>query len=613
MKKLLLLILTICAGIQGYAQDASAPFQGEIPLSDMSQFKASAGNWQIAGEVVADLKKNEALKTSPGTGILVNLPDKNNKSNIFSAMEHGDMDLELEFMMAKHSNSGIYLQGRYEVQLLDSWGVKYPRFGDVAGIYQRSVDGKGVEGYAPRVNVARAPGLWQKMKIEFQAPRFDRDGNKTENAKIIRIVLNDVVVHENLELTGPTAGQAFPDEAAKAPFMIQGDHGPVAFRNISYILYEPGGVQLKNLSWEVFTDMPNNEQDLSKFRPARKGTMDQLTQEVAGENEKFVLRIRGTLPITRPGEYNFLLVAERFGALKIGNSQILPYGWRTRNASIKLEPGDHPIEVIYHKWEPWYDNALGLYISGSGIRTQALHSVGSLPVSNPVNPIPIEFGNAPKATRCFIDYREGEEDARRIVHAISVGYPQGVSFTFDPDRGALVQVWKGGYLDATPMYNSRGNGSSRPVGSVLPLGDDVDFAQLLQDGRAWPEEYDGKESLPYHFKGYAMNPGEGPVFEYTLGNAMVSDRISPAEEGKYLSRHIKIGDGIASPFHLKLAEGANIEELPGGLFAIDKTYYIRMEEKQPKPTMRNSGGKQELLLPVSLQGKSGEVHYSIIW
>jgi hypothetical protein len=80
--------------------------------------------------------------------------------------------------MATESNSGIYLQGRYEIQLLDTWGATAIRSGSNGGIYERWNESrpngqKGYMGYAPRQNASRAPGLWQKLKISFQAPRFD--------------------------------------------------------------------------------------------------------------------------------------------------------------------------------------------------------------------------------------------------------------------------------------------------------------------------------------------------------------------------------------------------------------------------------------------------------
>ena len=68
--------------------------------------------------------KPQAVTFQAGTGILLNINDNVKKTNLVSVFEHGDIELEFEVMLPKGSNSGIYLQGRYEVQLFDSWGVK---------------------------------------------------------------------------------------------------------------------------------------------------------------------------------------------------------------------------------------------------------------------------------------------------------------------------------------------------------------------------------------------------------------------------------------------------------------------------------------------------------
>ena len=66
----------------------------------------------------------------------------------------------------------------------------------------------------------------------FQAPRFDENGKKTANAKFVKVIHNGQVIHENVEVTGPTRAAAFADEKATGPLMFQGDHGPVAYRNL---------------------------------------------------------------------------------------------------------------------------------------------------------------------------------------------------------------------------------------------------------------------------------------------------------------------------------------------------------------------------------------------
>ena len=77
------------------------------------------------------------LRTEPGTGVLVNQNDETNRDNLLTTWEHGDLELKVDVMIPKGSNSGLYFQGRYEIQLLDSWGKENPTFADLGGIYQR--------------------------------------------------------------------------------------------------------------------------------------------------------------------------------------------------------------------------------------------------------------------------------------------------------------------------------------------------------------------------------------------------------------------------------------------------------------------------------------------
>jgi hypothetical protein len=154
-------------------------------------------------------------------------------SNLVSDEKFGDVELYLEFMVAKGSNSGVYLHGLYEVQIFDSFGSTEPMTSsDAGGIYHRWIDNKGVGGSAPSRNVARRPGEWQSYQIWFRAPRFDASGKKIENAKFLRVLFNGLSVQNNVECDGPTRAAMPHPEAAENPIMLQGDHGPVAFRNI---------------------------------------------------------------------------------------------------------------------------------------------------------------------------------------------------------------------------------------------------------------------------------------------------------------------------------------------------------------------------------------------
>jgi len=153
--------------------------------------------------------------------------------NIATAEKFGDVELYLEFLLAKGSNSGVYLQGLYEVQLFDSYGSSEPVASfDAGGIYHRWIDNHGVGGSAPSRNASRRPGEWQSFHIWFQAPRFDGAGKKVQNARFLRVVFNGLGVQGTVEVDGPTRAAMEIPEAPLNPLMLQGDHGPVAYRNI---------------------------------------------------------------------------------------------------------------------------------------------------------------------------------------------------------------------------------------------------------------------------------------------------------------------------------------------------------------------------------------------
>jgi hypothetical protein len=188
---------------------------------------ARAVRWDPAGDP-------KALVALPGPGDrLVNGPN-GKAANLVSTAEFGDIELYLEFLLAEKSNSGVYLHGLYEIQILDSHGVTRLRFGDCGGIYTRKVGEELIGGRPPLVNACRPPGQWQSLHLWFQAPRFDASGRKTASARFARVLLNGVIVQSDQAVDGPTHSAMSLPEAAKNPLMLQGDHGPVAYRQIHY-------------------------------------------------------------------------------------------------------------------------------------------------------------------------------------------------------------------------------------------------------------------------------------------------------------------------------------------------------------------------------------------
>jgi hypothetical protein len=184
---------------------------------------AKRSQWQV-GYAEIDPKEPRKLQVVP-TGSDSQGPQLINVKtgvDIYTEDKFGDCKLELELMVPQGSNSGIYMMGEYEVQILDSWGRAKVGPGDIGGLYGSA---------APKINAAKKPGEWQKFVIDFQAPRFE-GGKKVSSAKFLRVALNGETIHENVEMKGPTPSGVTGKEAPTGPLMFQGDHGPVAFRNI---------------------------------------------------------------------------------------------------------------------------------------------------------------------------------------------------------------------------------------------------------------------------------------------------------------------------------------------------------------------------------------------
>jgi hypothetical protein len=140
----------------------------------------------------------------------------------------GDCTLHVEFYLPfmpaargqARGNSGVYLQDRYEVQVLDSFGLKGEN-NECGGIYTQA---------APSVNMCLPPLTWQTYDIDFEAARFDAEGKKTKNA-VITVKHNGVTIHDRQQIKGPTGGGK-PEGPSGGALQLQGHGNPVFYRNV---------------------------------------------------------------------------------------------------------------------------------------------------------------------------------------------------------------------------------------------------------------------------------------------------------------------------------------------------------------------------------------------
>jgi 3-keto-disaccharide hydrolase len=188
--------------------------------------------WRNVGDVKLG-KDDQVLHSVEGSGVLW-LDRRLPNMNLLSRGLHADIRLHLEFRLPKSGNTGVYLMGRYEIDLRDSHGREATDLGTCGTIAQRFDSRTGLYhgGVSPMCNAFENLDRWQSLDVIFRAPRFDDRGKKIENARFVEVRLNDVLIHREIRVGGPTRGSWYSDEKLLGPIMLEGASGPAAFRNI---------------------------------------------------------------------------------------------------------------------------------------------------------------------------------------------------------------------------------------------------------------------------------------------------------------------------------------------------------------------------------------------
>ena len=619
----------------GRAQAPVAPSRAlppqSVSLSDLTAFQPTSANWRVVGNATADRNLPLAMAAEPGTGVLVNTPAPATRGNLFTTWEHGDLDLSLDVMMPKESNSGVYLMGRYEVQLLDSWGVRAPTFADLGGIYQRWDDARGAgregfEGAPPRQNASRAPGLWQHLEISFRAPTF-AGGRKVTNARFVVVKLNGVVVQENVDVTGPTRAAAFRDEVSSGPLMIQGDHGPVALRNIRYKRYTDS-VRITALRYRAFEGEPMNLAYADTHRPVREGSAMAISSVPALQADRFAVSFDGTMSAPKTGRYRFELGlgwiggeaetrGQNIGGGKLtidGKPVVVHSGAEQRAfADVELAGGPHPFQLTFYQNRPEFTGrGVELWVEGPEVARQGLHAPSlSSSVRPPPGSIVVEPELEPVVLRSFLFHRGSKR-----VTAVSVADPLGVHFSYDLAQGAMLSAWRGPFLETTQMWHSRGDDqTAEPLGSTLTLPGTPALAFLADANAAWPDSVDEKQ---FRRNGYEVDSTGHPTFHYQLGDVAVEDAIRPTADGLSLRRalHLRATGAASGPagLYLQVAEDVRVARQGDGSYVVgDRAYYLVLPAGGEPPVVRQHRGREELLLPVRFDRGEARVAYTIIW
>ena len=582
-----------------------------LVLEDLTAFTTPSSNWTIAGKVLSDYQIEQDLMIEKGHQVLVNYMQESGNENLLTTWEHADMELDLEFMMPKGSNSGVYFQSRYEIQLLDSWKVKSPTFSDCGGIYQRwdpeAPEGEeGYEGHAPAVNASRAPGLWQHLYVKFTAPKFDANGKKISNARFDRVELNGMVIHQDVEVTGPTRASFDNNEVTTAPLMFQGDHGNVAFRNIKYKIYVDQRIELDQLSYQYY-EIPSSSEvpDFDSIQSVSQGVADSFNVPAIAEREDlFGIRYEANITIPKSGDYIFHTISDDGSKLYIDQELVvdnnLELGVEKRSGLVSLNSGTHQMRIDYYNnvWSKY----LTVYYEGPEIQYQPFYSFIRASGSASLDLLPVEPLDDIELLRGFVNYMD-----EKRTHVISVGDVEGVHYSFDLSTGALLKAWRGNFADASNMWRNRGSSQLViPMSPAIEIPESAIMTILNDQGDHYPP---GKPP-GLTSRGYTLGEDNRPVFEFTWAQATAYDRFFPSSDGERLVRETVYEPAAVEDLYSRLAVAEYIDLLENGLYSIGGQYYIEFASDHAMPTVRESNGKQELVVALTAPIT---VKYSLLW
>jgi hypothetical protein len=180
-------------------------------------------NWE-------SVKDGGPAKWTVGDGYFATVPGT---GYIRTKGAYGDCQLHVEWAAPNpphgvdqdRGNSGVFLHGLYEIQVLDSYDNPTYADGEAGAVYGQ---------YPPLVNAARKPGEWQTYDIVFHGPRFDADGKLLHKASVT-VFYNGVLVQDHVEIMGPTTHNARPPyhpTPEKLPLALQDHNHPVRYRNL---------------------------------------------------------------------------------------------------------------------------------------------------------------------------------------------------------------------------------------------------------------------------------------------------------------------------------------------------------------------------------------------
>jgi len=559
-----------------------------LTLQDLSQFKPlKGGNWVLAANISADRNEPQELLIKKGKGILVYLPKQKGSKTIQTKLVHGDIDLDLDFLLSKSASFEVLLQGKYKVEITDSWLEK-----------NRSA--------------IKAPGLWQHLSIQFKAPVFDANGKKIQDARFEKILVNNQPIRTLPNLYSDPE-RTLKDEKRNAGTAIKGKNTSFAIRNVRYKAYKKEEIRLSEIRFAVYNGLHKTVDTLKTLKPKRTGYTDTLSHRVGDRKSQLVFE--GLADIPADGNYLFRLTAGG-GAWLFIDGKLMVENRGSRDfekpfyAEKTLKKGKYPFKIVYSN----SDECLVIHYEGPQIPWHSLTTMASVRLSEKFDPLEYKVKNKPVLQRGFMLL-----NGLVNPYIAAVGLPdntgsEGLNYAYDMKNYALSAVWHGKYIDVSNMWTERGEKQLEiPLGAKLNLSQKPLLSKNLYENQSWPDSVALPEGV-YQNRGYRLNTEGFPQFYYALGAASVEDLIYPNNEKSGLTRVLKITNP-SERYYCLLGEGKTIEKLDDGSFTIDdKNYYIsNLEAKGLKVSVAHGLQGDKLYITLAPQKEPVTIKYDMIW
>ncbi len=556
-------ILVILVSLFSFSQTKAQSFSmNKLPLDDWD-----LGNWKQVESVDNPYKKKAGFVL--GNKLLF----ANTVGKMTSKLTTADATVRFEFMLGMGSEAIFYVQGKHGIVLNSTrtCGTILTKDGTVK---------------LPNQTAGRKTGLWQTLEVTFSEATFG-------NALVLeKVILNGITIHQGYVL--PSNGKN------EGPIVFENTEGTVAVRNVEYLKYNGDKpLKISGLSYELFETNDWDKQFSKKSeKPSNAGKANELTSEFGVGLNRFLIVFRGDLEVEKDGKYALTADYAGKGELSIDGKIVLALTdesyRKPRTAFLDLTKGKHAIELKYQK--VWWKPELGLFASGPEIRPYALHGEKSLPAPKLVGEITVSPKNNVEMVRSFVLF-----DGKKRTHAISVGSPIGVHYSYDLDQGALLYAWRGEFADVTDMLYERGEPQLLEPKGVQTKFSGKPMVAVLTDANApMPDLLDAYKTLI--FKSYSLDNEGLPTYNFNMNEAEISQKLTPTQEGFMVTVTANGGRN----FYCKLAEGKSIVALGKGLYLVDNQY-ITLQPKV-KPLIRNSAVGQEIIVPLM-----GTVNYWVGW